>query len=291
MQNILLVQGCFLIADRVIYSLRGLVVVAVLVSGLSLPVSAAEQAPPTVSENNASDDAASDSNDPLEPLNRIIFGFNEVFYKMLLRPVSVLYNGFVPPPVRNAVSNVLDNLDAPIILLNDILQGEPQRAWQTTERFVVNSTIGLGGIMDPAESMLGVPKHKEDFGQTLAVWGVGEGFYMVLPLFGPSSPRDGVGKLLVDGYLDPVNNWANNTNNDELVWTRVGLNAVDDYSAIMDELDQIKKTSIDYYAAVRSMYRQKRNTLINNGVSNDLPPILDLTYDYNQDTLDQENLD
>ncbi len=276
----------FLLADKILYRLGVVAVAAMLMSGVPFSAAAAAQ-----DASASSDGVEADSNDPLESLNRAIFSFNEVFYKMLLRPVSVLYKGFIPPPVRNAVSNVLDNLDAPIVLFNDILQGEPQRAWQTTERFLVNSTVGIGGIMDPADSMLGVPGHSEDFGQTLAVWGVGEGFYMVLPLFGPSSPRDGIGKLLVDGYLDPINNWANNTNNDELVWTRVGLSAVDDYSGVMDELDQIKKTSIDYYAAVRSMYRQKRQTLIDNGASDNLPPIIDLSYDYNKDMSSNDNLD
>lgn len=220
-----------------------------------------------------------DVNDPLEPLNRFIFDFNDVFIRMLLRPFSEFYQAFVPPPVREAVSNFLDNISTPVVLANDILQGEGQRAQETIERFVVNSTLGVGGLYDFADNVLDIPGHDEDFGQTLAVWGVGEGFYFVVPFYGPSSPRDAVGKLLVDGYLDPVSLWANNTDRDTLIYSRMALNAVDEYGSVMDELDQIKKTSIDYYAAIRSMYRQKRAAEIKNGEEIDLPPIPDLSLD------------
>ena len=223
-------------------------------------------------------DTNEDVNDPLEGLNRLIFEFNEFFQAMLLRPASEFYVGFMPPPMREAVSNVLDNLRTPIILVNDLLQGEGERAWQTTQRFVVNSTYGVAGIVDRAEEM-GIPKHNEDFGQTLAVWGVGEGFYLVLPLFGPSNPRDGVGKHIVDGYFDPIDMWLENSNRDAEMWARTAVGGVDTYSDVADELAQVKKTSIDYYAAIRSMYRQKRSADIRNGEESDLPPIPDINYE------------
>jgi len=249
-------------------------ILALTVSGAI--ASPADQARPV--ELAQASTANEDVNDPLEGLNRLIFDLNEFIQAMLLRPASEFYVGFMPPPMREAVSNVLDNLRTPIILANDLLQGEGARAWQTTQRFVVNSTYGVAGIVDRAEEM-GIPKHNEDFGQTLAVWGVGEGFYLVLPLFGPSSPRDGIGKHLVDGYFDPVDAWLENTDRDSAVWARTAVGGVDTYSNVADELAQVKKTSIDYYAAIRSIYRQKRSADIRNGEDSDLAPIPDINYE------------
>ena len=222
-----------------------------------------------------------DVNDPIEPVNRFIFGFNEFFYAILLRPISKLYN-VLPQFVREAVSNVLDNVSSPVVLANDVLQGEGKRALQTTGRFLINSTAGLAGLFDVAEKM-GIPEHDEDFGQTLGVWGVGEGFYLVLPLLGPSSPRDAVGKLVVDPFFDPLGLWLNNTDRNEIAWGLVGARAIDEYAGLVDELEQIKKTSIDYYAAIRSMYRQKRESEIKNGEDVDLPPIPDLGFQFDED--------
>jgi phospholipid-binding lipoprotein MlaA len=215
--------------------------------------------------------------DPLEPMNRLIFRFNELFRGLILGPATEIYTIFIPPPMRTAIGNVLDNLRTPIILVNDVLQGRPGKAWQTTQRFAINSTLGIGGIVDRAAKM-GIEGHDEDFGQTLGVWGVGEGFYLVLPLFGPSNPRDAVGKHLVDGYFDPLDMWLDNTDRDGFVWARTAVGGVDTYSGVVDELDQIRKTSVDFYAALRSMYRQKRAAEIRNGAGEDLPPIPDLDY-------------
>ena len=222
-----------------------------------------------------------DANDPIESVNRFIFGFNEVIYAVLLRPISKAYN-HLPQPIREAVSNVLNNISSPKVLANDVLQGEGERAVQTTGRFLINSTAGIAGLFDVAE-MIGIPEHDEDFGQTLGAWGVGEGFYLVLPLFGPSSPRDAVGKLGVDPFFDPLTLWLVNTNRDEIAWGLVGARAIDEYAGLVDELDQIKKTSIDYYAAIRSMYRQKRASEIKNGEDVDLPPIPDLGFQFDEE--------
>ncbi|MBL6945410.1 MAG: VacJ family lipoprotein [Rhodospirillales bacterium] len=229
----------------------------------------------------AAADEGDDVNDPLESLNRLIFGFNEFFNKAVLYPATSIYQIFLPPQLRNAIGNMIDNLSTPVILANDILQGEGERAWRTTQRFLINSTLGIGGMMDVAEDM-GVIDHDEDFGQTLAVWGIGEGFYVVLPLYGPSNPRDAIGKLLVDGYFDPLGQYLSNTNQDEAAMARMGVGGVDEYGGVMDELEQIKKTSVDYYAAIRSMYRQKRLAEIGNGEPMDLPPIPDLGFDFDE---------
>ncbi|MCC7017665.1 MAG: VacJ family lipoprotein [Rhodospirillales bacterium] len=219
--------------------------------------------------------ADEDVNDPLEPLNRAIFAFNEVFLDYLLGPISQVYEEVVPSLIREGIRNILFNLNTPVVLANDILQGEPQRALETLGRAVVNSTVGMGGMIDVGAE-LGVRRHNEDFGQTLGVWGVGEMFYVVLPLLGPSNPRDAVGKLLVDGYFDPLGLWFDNADRDAEKWARVGMKGVDEYSNVRSDLEQVKKTSIDYYAAIRSLYRQKRATEISNGRDIKLPPIPDL---------------
>ena len=227
-----------------------------------------------------------DINDPLETLNRFIFDFNEFLQDAILRPVSQFYNETFPVTFRRGLSNFLDNLSTPVILANDILQGEFQRALETFGRAFINTTIGMLGIADVAGE-LGVERHKEDFGQTLAVYGVGEGFYLVLPIFGPSNPRDTIGKFLVDPYLDPLGLWLDNTNRDNIKYTLSGVRGVDEYAGIVEELNQVKKTSVDYYAAISSLYRQKRKTEINNGSILDLPPIPELGYDMVPEDLDQ----
>ena len=229
--------------------------------------------------------AIEDVNDPLEPVNRVIFYLNDFLIEMFLKPLTEIYDLVFPAVVKDGVGNVLDNLRAPVILVNDLLQGEGERAWQTTQRFFINSTIGVAGIFDVAESQMGIPEHSEDFGQTLAVWGTGEMFYLVIPLFGPSSPRDAVGKLVVDSFFDPFNIWWENADYDELIIARAGLGAIDSYNGVREELDQIKKTSVDYYAAVRSMYRQKRESEIRNGDDVDLPPIPDLSYEFDEEDI------
>lgn len=216
--------------------------------------------------------------DPLEGLNRVVFDANEFLYGMFLRGPTEIYTGIVPPPLRSAVSNILHNLTTPVILANDILQWEWQRAGQTLQRFAINTTYGIGGMFDRASEM-GIERHSEDFGQTLAVWGVPEPFYLVLPVLGPSNPRDAVGKLVVDRFFDPLGLYMSNIEHTEGIYSRAGVGALDEYSGVMKELDQIKKTSVDYYAAIRSMYRQKRNAEIRNGAEADLPPIPDLGYE------------
>lgn len=205
-----------------------------------------------------------DDGDPFEPVNRFIFGFNEIFLDWVLGPITELYTEFVPEPVREGIGNLLDNINAPVVLANDLLQAEGARALETTERFIINSVFGVVGIFDVADSW-GIPKHEEDFGQTLGVWGVDEMFYVVLPLFGPSSPRDAVGRFLVDDYLDPIGLWLDNTDREKISLSLTGIGALDEYAGVKDKLVEIKETSIDYYAAIRSLYRQKRESDIRNG--------------------------
>ncbi len=267
----------------------GALLMAVLAFGLAAPETSfaagmAEADSAHVTLAQASDEEA--VNDPLESMNRAIFDFNEVLQDVLLRPIAKFYNANVNVTVREGISNFLNNLASPVIFANDLLQGEFERALTTFGRAFINTTIGIVGLADVATE-LGIERHGEDFGQTLAVYGMGEGFYLVLPIFGPSSPRDAFGKLLVDSYLDPLGLWLSNTDRDNIQYTLTGVEGLDEYAGIVDELNQVKKTSVDYYAAVRSLYRQKRKSEIRNGSILELPPIPDLSYgivpeDFNQ---------
>jgi len=214
---------------------------------------------------------ADDTNDPFEGSNRFFFGVNQVVDELLLRPVSVVYRAVLPDFARNGVRNFLNNLNSPVIFANDLLQGDTDRAGDTFVRFGVNSTIGVGGLIDVAKD-LGHPYHDEDFGQTLAVWGVEDGPYFYFPVMGPSSARDFTG-FVVDRGLDPLTyvNWGD----DDLEYVpiaRTVLNVIDLRSRNIETLDDIERSSVDYYASIRSLYRQSRADAIRNGApSSDLP--------------------
>ncbi len=227
-----------------------------------------------------------DVNDPLEPVNRLIFGFNEIVHQNLLGPVADIYNRNLPQTMRTGVSNFLTNLSSPVTFANNLLQGDFFTALDIVVRFLVNSTVGIGGIADVVSEVDGKPRD-EDFGQTLGVWGVGEGLYLVLPVFGPSNPRDLVGKFFVDPYFDPFGQWVGNSNRDNVSYAHQALDGVDEFAGVVDELRQIRKTSVDYYAAIRSLYRQKRKSEISNGEDLDLPPIPNLGYDLAPEDFEQ----
>lgn len=226
--------------------------------------------------------------DPLEGVNRVVFTFNEVVDTWFLRPAATLYRGFVPPPAREGIHNLLSNLSTPIILLNDLLQGEMERAQTTAARFAINTTVGVLGFGDPASEM-GYKKHSEDFGQTLAVWGTGEGPYIVLPIFGPSNGRDVIGRV-VDYFSDPLNAWAMNTDREGIPITRGVLGAIDARSMYFDEIEDMKKNSLDYYAAQRSFYTQLRNNAINNVSGPTAKPAPALSFEYDSPGYDDEEI-
>ena len=193
-------------------------------------------------------------NDPFEPLNRAIFEVNRGLDTLFLRPVAEGYRAIVPKFGRQRVDDFLSNLFAPITFIHDILQGNIEQATRTFGRFGLNSTFGVLGLMDVAEPM-GLPKHMEDAGETLGVWGVGEGPYMVLPLFGPSTVRDSVG-MVADAFADPFAIW--NLHRMAATYGRDGGFALDKREQYLDQLDDIERTSLDYYASIRSLYRQRR---------------------------------
>ncbi len=204
----------------------------------------------------------SGQNDPYEQTNRQIFDLDQKVDHAVARPVGVAYNAVLPVAARDSIHNFLANLDSPVIFANDVLQGEATRGGQTLGRAVVNSTLGLAGLFDIASKM-GIPRHDEDFGQTLAVWGADEGPYLVLPLAGPSNPRDVVG-MGGDIAMDPFTylRWHNYTLYNVI---RAGVGVIDLRARNVDNLDQIERTSVDLYATTRSLYRQHRNAEIRNG--------------------------
>ena len=202
-------------------------------------------------------------NDPAEPTNRAIFKFNKALDTAIFKPVATVYKDYTPSIFQRGVHNVLNNLRTPIIFANDLLQGKLQRAWNTLARFFINSTIGFAGLGDPAADY-GFKFHNEDFGQTLAAWGLPEGPYIVLPVFGPSNPRDAIG-LAVDALIDPLNIWLSNTNREEFIFARAGVRGIDERARNFDALEDLEKSSLDFYASLRSLYRQHRNNEIHDG--------------------------
>ena len=219
--------------------------------------------PPDPSDAEASAEFR-EINDPAEPLNRAVFSFNRGLDTMFLKPAAEFYGGIVPPPVQESVHNVLNNLRTPIILANDLLQGDLDWAGTTMMRFVINTTYGVAGLFDQAAE-LGYEYHGEDFGQTLAVWGVEEGPYLMLPVIGPSNPRDAVG-FLVDMAFDPFFWWSYNSDTGEAASTmKTGANVLDFRTRNYDALEDLEKSLLDFYAAVRSLYRQRREAEISNG--------------------------
>ena len=208
--------------------------------------------------------------DPIEPFNRAIFSFNNVADKIILEPVSKGYKK-LPSPLQSGISNFLSNLRMPLVVVNQLLQGQGKNASESTGRFLVNSTIGVFGLLDVADKM-GLEEKQEDFGQTLATWGVGDGFYVVLPLFGPSNLRDTAGMVLTY-TTDPINAYAVSEGEAWAVPVRASINAVDYRSKIIDEVNALRNNSLDYYAAVRSSYYQNRKAAINNTNDNILTPL------------------
>ena len=200
-------------------------------------------------------------NDPLENVNRAIFKFNDrVVGRFVLTPLGKGYRTVFPRLVREGVHNFFRNLRGPIIFTNDVLQGRPVYARNTFARFLINSTIGLGGLIDIA-GHAGIPYHYQDFGVTFGVWGIGAGPYLVLPVLGPSDPRDLAGNIAED-FADPWNNLAAENGERVAIYARAGASGVDTYARAMKQLKEIKRTSIDYYAAIRSLYQQHRAALI-----------------------------
>jgi phospholipid-binding lipoprotein MlaA len=213
-------------------------------------------------------------NDPWENTNRDIFDFDVKLDHAVARPIAKGYNQAVPQPVRDGIHNAVTNLNAPVVLANDVLQGDGDKAADTFGRIVINSTVGIGGLIDVA-AKLGIPQHDNDFGITLGKGGVAEGSYLVLPFAGPLPPRDVVGTG-VDVALDPLT-WIKFHGRDTWMVVRFGIGTLDAEAARVDAVETVERSSIDFYATTRNLYRQSRNAKINegksgiNGVPDNLP--------------------
>jgi phospholipid-binding lipoprotein MlaA len=235
------------------------VVLALLVSGCAT----------SSGDNQQAVAAEEDFNDPFEDANRAIFDFNQVVDRNVLVPVAKAYRTVLSDPLRDSVRDFLLNLRAPLILANDTLQGDFGQAGDTLARFVINSTIGMGGLVDVA-GRWGIRYHEQDLGVTLGVWGLPEGPYLIIPVLGPSNPRD-LGGQVAEGFADPWNILAADHS---LVWVsfaRGGTSGIDQRSRYIESLADIERTSLDYYATIRSLYRQRRAALIRHEHEN-LPP-------------------
>jgi len=217
----------------------------------------------SVPEDREAAAVQAEQNDPLEPFNRYVSDVNDGLDILVLRPVADIYRGVVPQPLRESVRSFLRNLRSPVDFANEVLQGDVEGAETVAARFLVNTTIGFAGLADVA-SDAGLEYDMEDFGQTLAVWGVEPGPYLVLPVLGPSNVRDTVG-YAVDSVADPVDIYLRNNDAAWLVFTRLGVDAVDRRSRTIELVDDLRANSIDYYAAVRSLYRQNRASQIRDG--------------------------
>lgn len=202
--------------------------------------------------------------DPLEGFNRLMFGFNDFLDTWIMVPIAKAYRFIMPETIRVMGRNFFENLGEPVIAVNDLLQGDLGDAGTSVGRFAINSTIGILGFFEVAERV-DLKEHNADFGQTLHSYGMGSGPYLVLPLFGPSTVRDAVGKG-VDSLLNPFAYF--------LDWeTQMYLKAselVVDREEVLDDVAELKKGSLDYYAALRSAWFQKRDVELNKGVP---PPL------------------
>lgn len=213
--------------------------------------------------------------DPWEGFNRNLFAVHETVDNAVLEPVARGYRAVTPSPVRKGVLNFLRNLRGPVIFANDVLQGEIGRAGTTAARFGVNTTIGIGGVFDPASSM-GLERHDEDFGQTLAVWGVESGPYIFVPLLGPTTVRDGAGRI-VDIAFDPLT-WFEGEDINTIRATRTVVAGIAARELVLETVGDIRRDAIDPYVTIRTSFGLLRESAIQNGPADvqDLPEFEDI---------------
>lgn len=204
--------------------------------------------------------------DPIEPVNRAVFAFNEKADAWVLKPVAQAYTNVVPEVLRMVVGNMIANVGDLWIAANQLLQGKPAEAASDLFRFTVNSTLGFAGMADLASPM-GFEKHREDFGQTLGRWGLGSGPYLVLPIFGPSSLRDGAG-FAVDIAADPVRRTATEGQSNNFSLTRI----IDARASLLGTERLIDGAALDRYSFIRDGYLQRRRNQVYDG---DPPPSKD----------------
>lgn len=208
--------------------------------------------------------ATQSNRDPLESVNRGVYKFNDVADKAVIKPVATAYKTVAPSPVRKGFSNFFNNLGSITSVLNNILQLKFANAFSEAGRFVINSTFGLAGFVDVA-SMDSVPQHKEDFGQTLGHWGVGNGAYLVLPLLGPSTVRDTAGLVFDTATSDPIT-YTHNIGEIRLHNQIRAAQFLDKRTQLLDATDIIDDAALDPYAFARDAYLQRRASQVQDGL-------------------------
>lgn len=251
-----------------ISTLRDLVRSGVVLAAVAALVAGCATRPDPVADPDGYADYV-EANDPIEPFNRAMWEFNLAADAMIGTPLAIMYRDvFVPPILQKGLGNFLDNLRLPVTFVHDVLQWNLDRAQTSAVRFLINTTAGVGGFFDFATD-LGYPYHREDMGQTLAVWGVPEGPFLMLPILGPSNPRDAIG-VAFDSYgIDPIGLLGAIGSSIDGLTTFSAARAVTEGARsradLLDPMDELQKTSLDFYAAVRSAYRQNREKLIRDG--------------------------
>ncbi len=216
----------------------------------------------TKTKVNTSNNAIENTNDPWENFNRGTHSFNLTFDKYLLSPLAKGYRLIFPSEVRTGVRNFLSNLTEPWTTINSALQGDISNTGNSVARFLINTTVGILGLFDVATE-IGFEKQKEDFGQTLAVHGVETGPYLVIPFLGPSTLRDAMGRVV--GFLgDPVTLALERNDKDEWIWIGTAVKGVDFREQNFEKFDNLKATSVDFYATLRSLYLERRNRMVSN---------------------------
>jgi len=215
-------------------------------------------------EYEKEDSNAEEPLDLLSGYNRMMTSFNDIMFTYALNPISKGYSFITPEFIRQSIANVIHNIQFPIRFTNNILQGKFQNSSDEFERFIVNTTIGLGGLLDPASTYMHIPAHNEDFGQTLGYYGVGSGFHIVLPFLGPSNVRDSLG-LIADGYLSPLiyqkglARYKLPRNYGQSVGI-YGLDVINKNSLHLGAYESLKKDALDLYPFLRDFYEEKRKT-------------------------------
>lgn len=202
--------------------------------------------------------------DPLEPMNRVFFNFNRVLDGILLKPMAIGYDNLLPRPAKDGVTNFMDNLFAPLGVVNYCMQGEGKRSFETFSRFLINTTFGFFGLVDVAKE-IGIPSHPATFNQTLASWGIETGPYLMVPFVGPSSFRGAYG-MVADWFLNPLYYIARNKHRQGnkhrqqvyLLYALYGIDLVNRRSKLIDALNDIERNSLDPYVTIRNIYFQKQ---------------------------------
>jgi phospholipid-binding lipoprotein MlaA len=204
--------------------------------------------------------AAGGDDDPFESFNRGVFAVNQRVDRAVIKPVAQAYRATLPEVVRDRIRSFIDNLKEPLVFANDMLQGRGEAAGITGRRFLINSTWGIGGLFDKAGT-LGMPRQSGDFGQTLYAWGIADGPYLMLPLFGPSNVRDAIG-MGVDAYASPIGHVGSESTRRKVTATVGIVGGIDERARNIETLEGIEASSIDFYAYLRSLWRQNRQATL-----------------------------